>query len=256
MAIEKYQGISEFIPVVGGRRPLSIQVMEELEKLIKERKIKPDEQLPSEEALTKMFGVSRSTVREALGQLETHGLIFKKHGLGTFVTHPAGKGFLGGLERMEPFREIARRAGKTSQVVERQVSQINPDKELASSIGIEEDSKLIRVEIIEAINSVHTMYLIDYIKDSYGDVERLSQYEGSVITYLVKEVRPPLTNTRAEIFAVGADEIVASKLHIPTGKPIQYQVETYYTGNGNVMGIGYLYILTDHFHFFVNRRVS
>jgi len=256
MTAENTHELSEFVSVIGGRRPLSTQVMEELERLINEKKIKPDEQLPSEEALTKMFGVSRSTVREALGQLETNGLIYKKHGLGTFVTHPVGKGFHGGLERMEPFREIARRAGKTSKVVERQVSQILADQELASAVGIDEGSKLVRIEIIEAIDNVRTMYLIDYIKDSYGDVEKLLKWEGSVITYLVKEAKPPLTNTRAEIFAIAADEIVAAKLQIQKDKPTQYQVETYYTGNGNVMGIGYLYILTDHFHFFVNRRVS
>jgi GntR family transcriptional regulator len=256
LATENTNELSEFIPVIGNRRPLSTQVMEELERLIQQKKIKPDEQLPSEEALTKMLGVSRSTVREALGQLETNGLIYKRHGIGTFVTHPVGKGFHGGLERIEPFRDIARRAGKVSQIVERRVSQILPNEELASVIDIEDDSKLIKIEIIEAIDGVRTMYLVDYIKDVFGDLDKLSQWGGSVITYLVKEVKPPLTHTRTEIFAVGADDIVASKLHITEGKPIQYQVETYYAGNGNVMGIGYLYILTDYFHFFVNRRVS
>jgi len=256
MATEKNQEISELISVVGGRGPLYMQVREELEKLIKGRKIKPGEQLPSEEALTKMLGVSRSTVREALGYLETQGLIFRKHGSGTFVTHSTGKGFLGGLERLEPFREVARRAGLTSKVVERQVSQVNPDDEMVSALGIDPDSTLIRVEIIEAINDVRTMYLVDYLKESCGTAGALSKWNGSVLTFLEKECDPALTHTRTEIFAVGADEIVASKLNIPEGKPIQYQVETYYSGSGDVLGIGYLYILTEHFHFFVNRRVS
>ena len=256
MAIETTHELSDLITVIGNRRHLSTQVMEKLERLIQERKIKPDQQLPSEEALTKMLGVSRSTVREALGQLETNGLIYKRHGIGTFVTHPVGKGFHGGLERIEPFREIAHRAGKMSQVIDRHVSQIKADAEFARGIGIERDSKLIKIEIIEAINGVRTMYLTDYIKDIYGDFDKLAQWGGSVITYLAKEMKPPLTNTRTEIFAVGADEVVAKKLDIPLGKPIQYQVETYYTGEGNVMGIGYLYILTDQFHFFVNRRVA
>src|SRR5262249_5143910 len=43
------------------------------------------ESLPGEEALAKMFGVSRVTIRRALADLDAAGLIERKHGLGTFV---------------------------------------------------------------------------------------------------------------------------------------------------------------------------
>jgi GntR family transcriptional regulator len=256
MAPEANNDLSEIMPVFESRRPLSTQVMEELRRLIREGKLKPDEQLPSEEALTKMLGVSRSTVREALGQLETTGLIYKKHGIGTFVAYPVGMGFHGGLERIEPFRDIAQRAGKTAQVVERHVSQLTADQELARAMGVAAGARLFRVEIVEAIDGVRSMYLTNYIKDTYGDLDKLTQWGRSVITFLMKEVTPPLTNAKTEIFAVGADEIVAAKLDIAPGAPILYHFETYYASDGSVMGIGYLFILTDHFHFFVNRRVS
>lgn len=243
------------IPFVGGRRPLYMEVMEELEKLIKGRKLSPGEKLPSVEALTDILGVSRSTVREALANLETQGLIFRKQGSGTFVSFSSGKGFIGGLERIEPFRMIAQRAGMNSEVVFREVSEIHADAEMAESIGIKAESKLIRVEIVEAINGTPTMYLIDYLKEGCGDKKALDAWDGSVITYMVEGCRPPLSRARTEIFAVGADENVASKLRVPTGKPIHYQVETYYSSAGEILGVGYLYILTDHFHFFVNRRV-
>src|SRR5258708_37293925 len=41
--------------------------------------------LPGEEALAKMFKVSRVTIRRALADLDSAGLIERKHGLGTFV---------------------------------------------------------------------------------------------------------------------------------------------------------------------------
>ena len=84
------------ISYVGGRRPLYVEVMEELEKLIKGRKLQPGEKLPSVEALTEILGVSRSTVREALANLETQGLIIRKQGSGTFVSHSSGQGVMGG----------------------------------------------------------------------------------------------------------------------------------------------------------------
>jgi DNA-binding GntR family transcriptional regulator len=251
----KETNANNIISYVGGRRPLYVEVMEELERLIKGRKLQPGEKLPSVESLTEILGVSRSTVREALANLETQGLIIRKQGSGTFVSHSSGKGFIGGMERIEPFRMIAKRAGLESEVIFREVSTVVPETEMTELLDIESDSRLFKVEIVEAINGVPTMYLVDYLKESCGDERELSEWDGSALTYLVEECDPPLSQSRTEIFAVGADEMVASKLKIPDGTPIQYQVDTYYSSSGESMGIGYLYILTDHFHFFVNRRV-
>jgi GntR family transcriptional regulator len=45
----------------------------------------PDEPLPSEPRLMRVYGISRSTVRRALAQLETEGRIHRKRGSGTFA---------------------------------------------------------------------------------------------------------------------------------------------------------------------------
>jgi DNA-binding GntR family transcriptional regulator len=142
-----------------------------------------------------------------------------------------------------------------SEIIFRDVSTVLPESDITDQLSIAVDSELIRVEIVEAINGIPTMYLVDYLKESCGGVEALSEWDGSVLTYLVERCDPPLSQSRTEIFAIGADEVVASKLSIPEGKPVQYQVDTYFSNSGEILGIGFLYILTDHFHFFVNRRV-
>ncbi|AHG62537.1 transcriptional regulator, GntR family [Advenella mimigardefordensis DPN7] len=45
----------------------------------------PGTALPKEEALVKLFGVARATVRRALADLEAEGLVQRRHGSGTFV---------------------------------------------------------------------------------------------------------------------------------------------------------------------------
>ncbi|KAA0700380.1 phosphonate metabolism transcriptional regulator PhnF [Neorhizobium sp. P12A] len=47
--------------------------------------LSPGEQLPTEPQLMERFGVSRFTVRQALGHLETRGLVRAEQGRGTFV---------------------------------------------------------------------------------------------------------------------------------------------------------------------------
>ncbi|MEM8951497.1 MAG: FadR/GntR family transcriptional regulator [Pseudomonadota bacterium] len=49
------------------------------------------QRLPAERDLATHFGASRSTVREALGQLELEGMVIRKVGSGTFVNRPTAR---------------------------------------------------------------------------------------------------------------------------------------------------------------------
>jgi len=57
------------------RATLAEQIGRQLMSLINEQGLKPGNALPSEIALTEMFGVSRSVVREALVQLKSLGIV-------------------------------------------------------------------------------------------------------------------------------------------------------------------------------------
>ncbi|MGH7828685.1 MAG: FadR/GntR family transcriptional regulator [Candidatus Binatia bacterium] len=59
--------------------------MSQIHDLIRQAKIKPGDQLPSERELAETFRVSRTSVREALRALEAQGLIVSRTGAGNFV---------------------------------------------------------------------------------------------------------------------------------------------------------------------------
>lgn len=58
---------------------------EELIKLITSNQIKENEKIPTEKELCEMYNVSRTTVRQAISEMERKGYIYKVHGKGTFV---------------------------------------------------------------------------------------------------------------------------------------------------------------------------
>ena len=68
--------------------PYYIQVMDALKEYLEEGGAKPNEQLPGEPELCRMFDVSRTVIRQALRELEYEGLIIRKKGKGTFVAEP------------------------------------------------------------------------------------------------------------------------------------------------------------------------
>ncbi len=73
-------------PQVRGPRARYLQLAAELRADIADGRLKTGDLMPTEQQLTARFAVSRFTVREALRQLATDGLIRRKRGSGTVVT--------------------------------------------------------------------------------------------------------------------------------------------------------------------------
>jgi GntR family transcriptional regulator, transcriptional repressor for pyruvate dehydrogenase complex len=70
-------------PVETGR--VSRLVAQQLEELLRSGQVAVGDRLPPERALAEMFGVGRNSVREALRELETRGLLERRRGHGTRV---------------------------------------------------------------------------------------------------------------------------------------------------------------------------
>lgn len=70
--------------------PLYVQLVGIIKRNISTGVLPVGGSLPSEAELCRAMGVSRNTVRQAIGELEDEGLVVRKRGRGTFVAEPAG----------------------------------------------------------------------------------------------------------------------------------------------------------------------
>ena len=68
--------------------PLYSQLVSIVKRNISAGTLMTGDLLPSEAELCKTFDISRSTVRQAIGTLESEGLVVRKQGRGTFVAEP------------------------------------------------------------------------------------------------------------------------------------------------------------------------
>jgi GntR family transcriptional regulator len=73
-----------------GRGPAHAQIESALSTAIERGRLQPGDRLPAERELADRFGVSRMTLRQALGTLEQHGMLVRHKGRygGTFVAEP------------------------------------------------------------------------------------------------------------------------------------------------------------------------
>lgn len=70
---------------IGSDKLLSGKIEESIEVAIRKKQYKAGERLPTEGQLCKLFGVSRTVVREALRKLSARGLVVIKQGSGAYV---------------------------------------------------------------------------------------------------------------------------------------------------------------------------
>ena len=69
-------------------RTLAQEVMETMEREIRQGIYQPGEKLPTEPEVMARQGVSRTVVREAMSRLQAAGLVEIRHGVGSFVLAP------------------------------------------------------------------------------------------------------------------------------------------------------------------------
>lgn len=81
------------------RSPMSLyyQLKTILAEKIHSGQWKVNDRIPTERELCDAYGVSRATVRLALGELENEGLLYRKQGKGTFVAAPKIEQLLSGF---------------------------------------------------------------------------------------------------------------------------------------------------------------
>nr|WTB32078.1 FadR family transcriptional regulator [Streptomyces sp. NBC_00830] len=81
-------GISEVPPLRGRARSVSDALVAHLEQLIALGELGPGDRLPAERDLAESLSVSRTSLREALHQLEAKHLVERRPGRGTVVLAP------------------------------------------------------------------------------------------------------------------------------------------------------------------------
>ncbi len=128
--------------LLSGPQPLWWQIAERLRREIEFGGFKPGDILPSEAALNKTFGVSRTTARAALDKLEQEGLITRRAGKGSMVLPPH---VVQPLNQMSSFAEDMRRRGFTPGYATLAARMATPPPEAAVALGLADNVKTFMV---------------------------------------------------------------------------------------------------------------
>jgi GntR family transcriptional regulator len=122
--------------------PMYFQIQSQLLKMIQSGQLRAGDSLPSEEELSRIYGVSRMTSRQALQVLKSQGFVTRHKGQGSFVSQPRVEK---DITHLSGFTSEMRALGikTTSQVLEARVSPA--PAEVASQLGIAVNAPMYRL---------------------------------------------------------------------------------------------------------------
>lgn len=216
----------------------------------------PGERLASEPSLARQLGVSRATLREAMRTFESQGLIRRRQGSGTFVTHPSTV-IDSGLEVLESIETLAKRIGLPVTLGASKIEERTASEDECQHLGIFENCVVIQISrVIEAENRP-VAFLIDVLpKDILTPEEITPGFTGSVLDLLLQRGTPSLVVSRTDITAVTANAEIARSLGIQRGDVLLHFNALLYTEIGRVVDYSFSYFLPGYFRFHVVRRVG
>jgi len=237
-------------------RPLYIQVSDALSQLILNNTYVIGEKLPSEEDLSIQLGVSRPTLRVAIGYLESQGMLIRRHGVGTFIADPRGtQPGSEGLEVIETVCELADRKGLTYERVEWQLERIRTDEKIADLLKTSVNVPAIFIRYGFKLSGKPFGFFDSWIPESYVDYEKLKAYpQKGLLDYLYECCPEKLTSTQTTLLATVADEAISRRTGFPAGSPLLHLEELFILENGLPFVYTLKYFDTSVMYFYMSRR--
>lgn len=195
--------------------PKYLQISTWLKELIQTGRYKGGQKLPSEVELSKMCGVNRNTLRQAVSELTAIGLLRKEKGTGTFVAAPAPPELRHKLERIESTTELMRDSGiaQDTKILEKRVEQAND--EIAKALFLGSNNKVVVVRRVRAGDGTPYIYEESYLPyDLLKDILNMD-LTGSMYKIISEHFNIVLARCKQTISAVNLDAEIAKILELP-----------------------------------------
>jgi GntR family transcriptional regulator len=198
--------------------PRHAQIRETIRRRVLDGTYPPHSQMPSESQMMAAFGVSRITIRQALGDLQKEGLIFKVPGKGSFVAKP--KAFQS-LSKLQGFGEAMGPAGyETFNQILSMKAVAAPDL-VARRLQLDVGAAVYEIQRLRYLNREPISVDVSYFPREVG--ERLAGEDlatRDIFVILENDHGLPLTHADVQIEAISADELLARHLRTTEGAPL------------------------------------
>jgi GntR family transcriptional regulator len=174
--------------------------------------------LASEPELASTYGVSRVTVRKALGNLEREGLIRRRPGAGTFVTQTGARRLIS-ADLSDLLANIVA-IGQTTRVRLLAFGYASPPSRVMEALGLKHGEKAQRSIRVRIMNKDPYSYLTTWVPESIGGRYSETDLASTPLLTLLERSGVEVARAVQSISATRADPEIASALNLEIGAPL------------------------------------
>ena len=234
------------------RQPLYDQLVDTLTEKI-EHEYRAGDCLPSERDLAETYGLSRTTVRLALRELESLGLVERQHGRGTFVADRSAH--TTDLFEAYSFTEQMRSMGRAPQTSTLEFCKLTADQNLAEHMGLAAGDEVFKLKRLRSADDMPLM-----VETSYLPVRLFTGFDAAMLDHrslydvMETDYHQQVRIAEEEFFASIARRGDAEVLGIDEGSAVLDLVRTTYSMNNDVVEYGLSVARADQFRYRVVHR--
>jgi GntR family transcriptional regulator len=211
-----------------GRGPRYKQLYRYIGGLVSSGDLAPNDQLPSEREIANVAQVSRVTVRKAISELVSEGVIEQRQGAGSFVCG-AGNRFEQSLSALVSFTENLKARGISSSSRVLLSGLFSPTTSEAMTLGLSPHHQVARIHRLRSGNDVPMA--LEYSSLPEDVLPRPDKVELSLYEVLrARGVNPKRAIQR--VTAVNATAPVADLLDLPEGAAVLQIERTAFLASG------------------------
>ncbi|MBS4960453.1 MAG: GntR family transcriptional regulator [Clostridiales bacterium] len=213
------------------------------------------EKLPSEQDMADMMGVSRSTIREALRILEREGIIYSRHGVGTFIVK-SPQSLTTNINTLESSTKIITDHGYAPGTLNVYCEVQKADERISSILGINKGDKIFYVERVRTADNEPVILVLDYFVYE-DDMEKVyAQTKPESILDFLKNYNISISYAVCGIKAVISDKQIEHKLMLKESKALLLLEQTHFSNKGQSIFYSDSYYISDKFNFNIIRRTE
>jgi len=146
--------------------------------------------IPSERRLSSDLGVSRLTLRAAVEDLVRDGFLVRRHGSGTFVSHPK----IAQQLTLTSFSEDMRRRGMVPGSRTLHLQEIHAGADLGRALNVSPATRVVRIEILHVPQPFVPGLTRELLENVGSFYELLEQRYGVVIVSGIQTIEPTVTD--------------------------------------------------------------
>jgi GntR family transcriptional regulator len=221
--------------------PLYVKIREALRAEITQGALKRGQKLPSEEELASKYGVSRMTVRQGIADLIDEGLLYRRHGVGTFVAFPH---VVRDHSRLTNFFEMAKAKHIDAKAKVLALEVLPAKQKIAKALDIPEGEMVIRLKTLRYTDNVPVTVHDAFIPHkNFSQLlhEDLKTLESRHLWSFFESYGWRVKRAVQRLEAREASEELACLMEVEEGTPILYKERTVYADDGTPVEFTYCY---------------